>query len=274
MSYRDPMLAAPLKGLEIAPGQYQAEEKFDGHRLIAEVGEATDLFGQFGQVKGWSRNAIERPLPPHIRRGLADLPLGTYDGELLVPGTQSFGVTVLENSGQLVYTVFDVLELLGNSTEHFTYLERRALLEKTFATLKPCMGVALAKSFPVNTMDEVLVMRDDVWSRGGEGLILKHVASTYTCGKRSKMWRKIKKLQTAVLRVIAYREGELGPHSVLLLEDPEGNQTTVKWKNYKELERLDAYPDSFLGKELRIEFQDRTPDGSYRHPRWDRWEDE
>lgn len=26
-----------------------------------------------------------------------------------------------------------------------------------------------------------------------------------------------------------------------------------------------------IGRRLRIEYQERTPDGSYRHPRWDRW---
>ena len=31
--------------------------------------------------------------------------------------------------------------------------------------------------------------------------------------------------------------------------------------------------DPAIGRKLRVDYQEVTPDG-YRHPRWDRWEDE
>jgi len=274
--FKEPMLAATLKDLQILPGQYHAEEKFDGHRLIVEVSSKWDLFGH-PNVTAWSRNAIGRILPRHVREELVKLPPGTYDGELIVPGGHSFGVTELSNADTLVYVLFDVLELdgMGNDVTSYRYLERREMLQQIASRLQlPNGGLHLAVSTPVDSMEETIALRDAVWARNGEGLILKHVDSPYEVGKRSKAWRKIKQLKTAVLKVIGYHNGKLGPHSVLKLEDPEGNQTTVKWKDYTELDRLDADPESFIGRELRIEFQDRTPDGSYRHPRWDRWENE
>jgi hypothetical protein len=73
-----------------------------------------------------------------------------------------------------------------------------------------------------------------------------------------------------------------GPYAAVLLRDAAGNETTVKTLNDVELDRFEQeWPSTAgvehhpaVGRKLRIEYQERTPDGSYRHPRWDRWEDE
>jgi hypothetical protein len=74
------------------------------------------------------------------------------------------------------------------------------------------------------------------------------------------------------------------------LEDDRGNRTSVKTKDDFELAQFEkqalaglqkvgdmvvaipAHPA--IGRKLRIEYQDWTPRGGYRHPRWDRWEAE
>ena len=117
-------------------------------------------------------------------------------------------------------------------------------------------------------------LAEKVWSAQGEGLILKEVSAPYIVGKRSKTWLKIKELRSAVLQITGYNEGTMGKHSIIVLEDEEGNETTVKWKNFKELAKIEADPQAYIGRKVRIDFQCRTPDGSYRHPRWDRWENE
>lgn len=298
MPFIKPMLASPLDrltGKGVTPtwsnafrnGPWVAEEKYDGHRLIVEKrGNPSDLFSDT-TVMAWSRNGLPRLLPRHVREAIGQLPDGTYDGELLVPGGRSFGVTDLSETHRLVFMCFDILELLGNDAMTRPYHERRALLDTMFADERinrASRGVQLAFSWPVSTFEEVTHLRDSIWARGGEGLILKRSGAPYQPGKRSKDFVKIKDLRSAVLRVIGYQpsRGEIidnGRFAIVVLEDEEGNQTTVKARDREALDRIEAAAQlcsgvPFLGRKLRIEYQERTPDGSYRHPRWDRWEDE
>lgn len=273
------MLAKPLpEDFQPAQGEWAIEEKLDGHRIVVHVDtRPATLFG--GKlIRSWSRYGIERILPPHLREALENMPEGVYDGELLVPGKRSYGTADLENSAQLVYVIFDVLNLLGKNLYDEmlvtgpSYDDRRALLMEIFKDRKG--PVQLAWSKEAESAQQIQQLLAEVWARDGEGLILKRRMSSYLPGKRTRDWLKIKQLRSAVLTVVAFREGKLGPHSVVLLRDEEGFETTVKWKNLAELAMIDKNPTSFIGRKLRIEFQERTPDGSYRHPRWDRWENE
>jgi DNA ligase-1 len=113
-----------------------------------------------------------------------------------------------------------------------------------------------------------------VWANDGEGLILKKTDSLYLPGKRPKSWVKVKDLRSAILTIVGYKSGLMGPHSVIVLRDDSGFVTSVKWKNYEILDDIEANHEKYLGRRVRIEYQERTPDGSYRHPRWDRWAEE
>lgn len=280
-----PMLAKPLpEDFSPESGEWVVEEKLDGHRIVVQVTDLqADLFG--GRlVTAWSRYGIERPLPAHIVEMLQKFPVGVYDGELLVPGERSYGTVVIENSHLLVYKMFDVLNIVGKDLTVFgtpaTYQERRTLLREIFRGLEldpdgRAYPVSLGWSYAVTSMEKIRELAKEVWAHDGEGLILKKKSGLYEPGKRPRgVWLKIKQLRSEVLTVIGFREGKLGPNAIVLLRDSDGNETKVKWKNYDELALIDADPGKFIGKKLRIEFQERTPDGGYRHPRWDRWEDE
>lgn len=273
-----PMLAKPIPdGFELESGNWAVEEKFDGHRIIVMVDDRpSSLFGG-RTVRAWSRNGLDRVLPPHLHTELMELPSGVYDGELLVPGERSFGTVVIENADRLVYQVFDVLHLLGKDLTSLglgaSFDERRAMLEELVSPKN--QSVRLSELCRVDGLASALRMAQDVWDRDGEGIIIKRRDSVYTPGERpKKTWLKIKQLKSAVLTVVAFKEGRMGPNSIALLRDDAGCETTVKWKTLEEMARIDADPTKFVGKKLRIEFQERTPDGGYRHPRWDRWEDE
>ena len=309
MSFIHPMNASPMPQriqLKLSDG-WSAEEKFDGHRLVAQVGggPARDLFTS-KLVMAWARSGIERKLPEQILRALTVLPDGIYDGELCAPCGKSYGVTELSNTGGLRYVIFDVLELLGQSTVGKSYDERRAFLEEIFSrdhvgSFAP--NVELARSIPITSMTEVNTLKTQVWSEGGEGLILKRRAAKYFPGKRSKDFIKIKKCEAAALTVIGFEpsKGKIidrGLFGTTVVQDDAGNITTVKTLNDFELDRFEkeAWTATNLtwktvrvvgkgtvkmhvnhpavGRKLRIEFQERTADGSYREPRWDRWETE
>jgi len=267
------MLASPmLPGFTPESGRWVAEEKYDGHRLCVSVAETGgDLFGN-SCVRAWSRNGIERILPVQVRTAVEALPSGIYDGELLVPGQRSYGTARLDEASKLVLVLFDVLELIGRCTLDFPYEARRAYLCELFGRPRAqTPHLVLAQAAPVESLDQITFLANNVWLRDGEGLIVKKLSSLYLPNKRSRDWLKVKQLRAAELTVVGYREGKMGPHATLVLRDDDGNETTVKWLNYAELDALDAEPERAIGRKLRIEYQERTPDGGYRHPRWDHW---
>lgn len=283
MPFVDPMLASPFpERFEPKPGEWAMEEKYDGHRIVVSVGErgARTLLDEVG-VAAWSRYGKPRELPPRVREALASLPEGTYDGELVVPGARSYGVTVKEDAGSLVFVAFDVVRLgaADLAADGLPLNVRRGLLADVardfgMSDRPGAAPLCLGWQGPVRSWEDVKAAAIEVWARDGEGLIVKRLASKYLPGKRTKDWVKVKQLRTAVLVVVGYQPGKMGPQSTLVLRDDEGYETTVKWKNLEELRKLNADPARAVGRRLRIEFQERTPDGGYRHPRWDRWEDE
>lgn len=283
-----PMLARPLpKNFTIQRGEYAGEEKFDGHRLISEVSDGLQpsLFVKKG-ITAWSRYGNERTLPTHILEVLQYFPNAVLDGELIVPGNRSYGVTEIDNSPDLVYMIFDLIHLENEDYTDLDYDTRRFCLSGHWPieVSQDSGPVRRAESRILNSLIDVYAYRDEVWARGGEGLILKKRSGTYQVGKRSKYFIKIKDKKSAVLTVIAWAEsrGQIdyrGKYATAVIRDDEGFTTTVKTKNNEELRKLEAEAlrtgkDPFIGRKLRIEYQERTPDGSYRHPRWDRWEDE
>jgi ATP-dependent DNA ligase len=285
MGFVSPMLASPMPpNFTIQPSEFAAEEKMDGHRLLVEVSQGkSSLFVEKG-IHAWSRYGLPRTLPTHIMESLECLPNGLYDGELIVPGKRAYGVTELVNSPDLVYIVFDAIRIEEDDYTILPYDVRRKCLQIYMSQFDMEGAVRLAESWNVDSMIEVCKLRDQIWERDGEGLILKRRNAPYMIGKRSKNLIKVKSLRSAVLTVVTWVEsrGEKnyrGKYASVVLRDIDGFTTTVKTRNDALLAHLEAEATKlghppYIGRKLRIEFQERTPDGSYRHPRWDRWEDE
>lgn len=285
MSFINPMFAAPMPKvpLNLKSGEWYAEEKIDGHRLILQV--------EKGKGTAWSRNGLTRILPPHLHEEIKRLPDGIYDGELYTPGGRSYGVTEIVNGPNLAYTVFDLLQFEGVSLLEENYFKRRVVLLETLAPRSENPNIHRGWTTLVENENQLSTLLSDVWERDGEGLILKNTSSIYVPGKRPKnTWIKLKQLKTAVLTVIGFApsRGQIvdrGPYAMIILRDEDGNITTVKTRNDEECRKLEkeAPIEEFslggsthpaIGRKIRIEYQERTPDGNYRHPRMDRWEDE
>jgi ATP-dependent DNA ligase len=298
MPFIAPMLARPLpKNFEVQPGIWWAEQKYDGFRLILEVkGGHADLFtGKI--ITGWSRYENVQKIPSHLFVELEGFPDCILDCEAYVPG-MSYGARTLIHAPNMRIAVFDLLSVHGVDITPCMRSYRLGELFKIFP--KGLRSVEQAWHQQVNSMDEVLDLRDKMWAKGFEGLILKQ-ETPYLPGKRPKSVIKIKKLQSEVVKVLGFvpsrgEKNDRGPFAITIVGDQEGNVTAVKSRNdaiCRLLEQRGAglevitknirvkgqlvnmnvnHPD--VGRELRIEFQDRTPDMSWRHPRWDRWEDE
>jgi bifunctional non-homologous end joining protein LigD len=294
MGFVKPQLATPtadafVLGLHCANwADWVMEEKLDGHRLIVEVEPGPgSLLSDSRKVTAWSRNAKVRALPSHLEEQLGRLPAGVFDGELLVPGHRSYGVTELVNSDRLVFVAFDVLRVMRTEVLEEPLTTRRLILRSIFEhfAIQSCPHLRLVEQRPCVNASTVEAWRDEVWARDGEGLILKRTASRYVPGKRSKDWAKVKQLRSATLTVTGWlpSRGKLndrGKYAIAIIVDDQGHETTVKAKDDATIAILETEARRlggrapFLGRRLRIEYQERTPDGLYRHPRWDRWEDE
>lgn len=272
MKFVSPMLAGPMpkKGWALVPGRYVAEEKYDGHRIVVAV--------EGPRVHAWSRYGLSRALPQALVNQFAQLPNGTYDGELIVPGGKSYNVTELERATDLVFVMFDVLRLDGVDATTCPYSERRAvLMELARATGfgDDLTLLALPAAQAVNTLADIDRLTKDVWGRGGEGLILKDTTAVYSPGKRPKgIWIKIKALRSTTITIIGFAQGLNGPYAKVVGRDELGVRVVVKTKNNAELDRCARNPEAVIGRVLRIEYQEATDKDKYRHPRWDRFEDE
>jgi bifunctional non-homologous end joining protein LigD len=296
-----PMLAVPMtKGTINDWNDWAIEEKFDGHRLVVCVERDDEACAQrtirgvkvtawtrprkhAGDVSGKSMNT--RPLPAHLVANLSRLPAGVYDGELL-GGETSTDVTRTDLAHTLRFVVFDVLQQDGQDVMTRSYDQRREIL---VSILHRAIGnVSLASAKVVTCQADVTRFVDEVWSRGGEGAILKRRAAPYRPGKRSPDFIKVKKLLTTVCTVVGFEatRGKVlnrGAYATVVLRDDAGHETSVKTVDDAQLEEFNKQgawaknanvPHPAIGRKLRIEYQDIAADGGYRHPRWDRWEDE
>lgn len=264
-----PMLATAMTGdsptgaaFEAAygGGEWFLDEKIDGYRcVIVKRGDS---------IQGWSRpraggnGALPTVVPTHIAEQVRRMPDCVLDGELYVPGGNSWDVTSARasNPGALVFIAFDVLECLGNDTKGMTQDNRREVLTALIAHTEG-QAVQLVNSMPVSW-----AAVDAIWARGGEGCIVKHRAGTYRPGYRSPSWIKVVQARTVTMTVTGFVAGKLGPYSTLALSGPVDIKT-VKTLNNEWLNDIAANPASFIGRRIVIGY---TPRGDKAmHPRID-----
>jgi len=238
------------------------EEKLDGHRCIIRVHD--------GEVAAWSRPqpgkggvALSRALPPEMIAVLRGMPTGDYDGELVAATGKAWDV--VRKTAHLVFVAFDLLRVADYDLTPLHYDTRRGTLLETLRHLPPNQDRVSTVLPTTPTWAGVQA----IWKRGGEGAILKRRTSTYQPGVRSGDWLKVKEIHHATLTIVGFEAGKNGPYSALQLRDAQGIQTTVKTPDRATLERITVAPASFVGREVVMSFQERTPSGLYRHGRFD-----
>jgi bifunctional non-homologous end joining protein LigD len=176
------------------------EVKWDGYRAIAGVAgsEATltsrngnDLTGRFSNVAGEIAKAVKTP----------DCVL---DGEVCAldeTGRSSFSAMQQGKPGTpIVYYVFDVLEIEGESLVELPLVERRKRLERLLD--KRNKTVRLSETF-----DDGEALLQAAKQQGLEGIIAKRLDSRYVQGKRTRDWLKIKTHGEQEFVVAGYTKG-------------------------------------------------------------------
>lgn len=255
-------------------------EKLDGIRRI--------LIKEDGKVRCFSRSGHEDNGLVDIINDAAHLPDNmVYDGELLAAGTfkdciaQRQATNSIANSKGtktgLTFNVFDMIpvdEFYTGKSKH-TALNRKVRLNGTLMddsiqyltedwwTALQCFGIhrqlEFIKPVPilgmVKNMSEVEPIVAEIWSRGGEGVMLNTASGLYEI-KRSKELLKVKHTEEHVLEVLDIVEG------TGKFEDMMGS-LVVEYKGYKlgvgsgftDAQRREIWlnPVFFIGKQIEIE---------------------
>ena len=193
-----PMLATPATGLPPADDQWAYELKWDGVRAMAYVD------GKTGTIRFESRNLNDiTGRYPELHPLTASCPGHrlVLDGEIVAfddAGRPSFGRLQprmhLTNDRQIaqrmldtpvVYLLFDVLHVDGESTRGLEWTDRRKVLE----------GLELAgphwqtPAVHIGNGEAVLSASK---AGGLEGVVAKRLTSHYEPGRRAKDWLKVK----------------------------------------------------------------------------------
>lgn len=282
-----PMLANkynPVKhdGL-LKQDRFAVEEKYDGHRCIVRVNDHVLI--DKARVEAWSRTGKDcvDKLSSHLQAPLRNLPMGVYDCELYIPGHKSTDVVRLDLAHKRQLVVFDMLELRGENLCGMQWSERRHTLLSNVGTENPFVYCSKVH-YDVRTPQALEALVQSIWEVKGEGVIVKDKRAPYSPGKRRDAFLKIKDCGTATVTIVGFEAGTTSDYNVAVFKDNDGNVSKVKLLN-DDIRRqaldlatgvavMPGTPHPWIGRRLCIEYHERTADGSYRHPRWDRWEDE
>lgn len=198
---------------------------------------------------------------------LSKLGSSTLDGELLIPGISFQESSGIIRSDSVVpdtvrFCVFDMPDE-GGSFDH--------RLGKIRAI--PHNNVKAVPHIRVRSRAEALAHYGHCRSKGFEGTVLKPIDYRYV-GKRSNDWMKLKAIESLDLKVIDYFEGT-GKYVGMLggfIVDFEGMPVRVG-SGFSDQDR-GAYWDTrnhWIGQTMEILYQEKTPTGSLRHPRFVQW---
>lgn len=195
--------------------EYIFEVKWDGIRCLCFV------FPN-GRVKLQDRglNDITAMLP-EVARMAADLPPGTIlDGELVSVDEQGRPdleamrrkVAGLPGGDRVPYSLltFDLLWLAGKPQLREPLMRRRKRLKRAVRTVGPIFVPDFIERDGAELYEACL-------ERGMEGVMAKHVESTYVPGQRSPFWLKVKAVKSDDFVVIGYTEEPGRPFGALLV---------------------------------------------------------
>jgi ATP-dependent DNA ligase len=293
-----------------------AEEKYDGDRRIAQfLVEGVRFTGRrVSKVDGFLVEKTDN-LPQLNGRAAGTLGfqcvplslLGTVlDGEIVCadPLARSRDVTSIMGSapsvaikkqqerGWLRFAAFDLLFYKGTDMREMPLHARRIALDHVMAEW------ANPYAFAVPFRDDKQALLDEVWSRGGEGIILKNSSAPYGIERE---WVKVKREETYDVVLVGFeaaRETSTKVDGTLSSTKYAGMVGAARFAQYRAHDKygwnapvvaecgqcsgfddatradMTAHPEKYIGRPFEITAQLREPSGSFRHPRFSRWRDD
>ena len=273
MTMIKPMLATEMpEDFDPAVTPSVAEVKQDGHRILIKVDND-------GVVTSWSRNLKDsnRKLDDEIKGILSLWSPGVYDGELTMgTGYTSSDAIKVVNRNKVKFVAFDMLAESEGEIMSLCWDMRRVLLEDSY---RLSSRTTISNVQYLSYSKQIYSLLDQTCTEGEEGLIIKRRNAIYEPGKRRNAFMKLKKLSKLTMKIVNYIE-PLTPteYGVFLVEamtdEPRLLQTGVKVPNRKIRDEALQDHNKFLGKKIIVHYQDKTPHGQLRHPRFAGFVDE
>ncbi|MDM7991079.1 ATP-dependent DNA ligase [Arthrobacter sp. zg-Y877] len=301
----EPMLATLGTRAEINDDdEWAFEMKWDGVRAVVTVTpEGTRLLSRNGNDMTAAYPELQ-DLSAHLNgeRAVLDAEIvainkaGRPDFGLLQPRmhlTKPREITAAAERTPVHLMVFDLLWLDGNSLADLSYVQRREILESAVEAT-PDGHVQVPPVLDMS-MDEAVASSKEL---GLEGVMAKRRTSTYSPGRRSKNWLKLKNQLTQEVVVVGWRPGQGNRQNKvgsLLVAIPEGvdlkyigrvgsglseKDLALIGPRLKKMSRktapLDDVPaaDASDAQWVRpalvgeVTFSERTGTGKLRHPVW------
>lgn len=284
------MLAAPYDSKKLK-FPCRIEPKFDGMRVIARYGNADWQFftrsgkpvmtipeGLIGELDALRESIFQfLHADTEFKQGIV------FDGELMGETFQETMQQARRKDSTFEtarFHVFDWLpgltfdKLKGEFKSTRPYGERRVALAAAFKNGDPFTHLKLPTSYLVNSEAEIQEYYRNARARGLEGLIIKSITGLYH-PKRHVDWMKVKAEETADLPIVDVKEGTgkyvgmLGAfvvdHKGVLVEVGGGYTDKEREEFWKQWH---AERHMLEGQMIEVEYQEETPDGSLRHPRY------
>jgi DNA ligase 1 len=138
---------------------------------------------------------------------------------------RKYGVEEAMENYPVVMNFFDLLYIDGKSKTELTYMERRELLKKIIDGIKD-NKVGLIKQTIATKPYEIEMFMAAAIENGCEGVMIKHLSSTYRAGAREYAWVKLKReyrsdlvdtLDLVIVGALYGRGRRAGKYGALLL---------------------------------------------------------
>ena len=138
---------------------------------------------------------------------------------------RKYGVEEAMENYPVVMNFFDVLYIDGRSKTDLTYMERRTLLKKIISGIKSSK-VRLIKQTVATKPFQIERFMAAAIENGCEGVMIKHISSTYRAGARGYAWVKLKReyrsdlvdtLDLVIVGALYGRGRRAGKYGALLL---------------------------------------------------------
>jgi bifunctional non-homologous end joining protein LigD len=193
-----PMLATLAEDLPKGAG-WLFEPKWDGYRTVAYVrGSEPKLLSRRDLDLTQRFASVARALPGALRT-----PHCVLDGEVCALDEQGRATFSAMQRGrtELVYYLFDLLELEGRPLVDLTFTERRKRLEELVVRGNPVVAIS-------ETFEDGEGLLKAAREQGLEGVVAKKASSKYEEGRRNRNWLKVKTTQRQEFVVVGYTKGQ------------------------------------------------------------------
>lgn len=278
------MLAHKYEEKRIKSWPQIVQPKLDGVRVLAFV----DKFA--GEVKFYSRSGKEFHTFDHLKESMLEVASGenvttavVFDGEVI---SGSFNKTVSEvrkkdvQATDAKFFAFDLMtkeDFSSDGPVEFGYVIRYAALKEMIGGRDKSFPVKLLPIKYVNSHEEIESYASVVMAKGLEGAIIKSPDGHYF-KRRNHAWMKIKAEDSVDVKIVGAEEGTGKYEGMLgaIIIDHNGVDVNVG-TGLSDEQRKDFWTShaagELVGRLCEVGYHEVTPDGSLRHPRFERFRD-